>query len=142
MAGVQQRHVFFRDDGVFSSPNASTLPPLPTPPSSHSTDWAEFMDPRDVRQPLWSSNSYPHLVYVPATICFDGPLFLHLAYNTCTMPLEPDMAMWRLSSLVAATWKNLEDTLLFVADRILNKSGVLFPLSFTSCPMPRTKEYL
>src|SRR5882724_12707536 len=33
-----------------------TNPPLPTPPLL-----TDFMDPQEVRKPLWSFNSYPHL---------------------------------------------------------------------------------
>src|SRR5882724_6400745 len=73
---------------------------------------------------------------------FDGPLFLHLAYNNHTMPLQADRAVWKLSSSVAATWQHLEDTLLFVAGVLIPKLGMIFPLSFTDCPMPQTKGYL
>jgi len=79
---------------------------------------------------------------VPAIIRFDGPLFLRLAYNRRTMPLDADRAAWKLSSSVAATWQHLEDMLLFVANALLQKLGMIFPLSFTDCPMPRTKGYL
>src|SRR5882724_11281843 len=41
---------------MFSSPNAPTLPPLPTPPLL-----TDFMEPQEVRKPLWLFNSYPHL---------------------------------------------------------------------------------
>ena len=34
MAGVQERHVFLHDDGMFLSPNTPTLHPLLTPPPS------------------------------------------------------------------------------------------------------------
>src|SRR5882672_12670411 len=73
------------------------------PPPSDSTDWADFMDPQEVRKPLWSSNSYPHLAYVPATIRFYGPLFLTLATNASTMPVANNGAVWQFFPLVAAT---------------------------------------
>jgi len=79
---------------------------------------------------------------MPATIRFNGLLFLCLAYNNRTMPLQADRAAWKLSSSVAATWQHLEDTLLFVAGVLIPKLGMIFPLSFTDCPMPRTKGYL
>src|SRR5882672_4841843 len=79
---------------------------------------------------------------MPATMCFDGPLFLRLAYNVRTMPVANNGAVWKLCPLVAATWQHLEDTLLFMADALILKLGMLFPLSFIDCPMPRTKGYL
>jgi len=53
MAGVQEQHVFLHDDGMFSSPNASTLPTLLT--LSILIHRADFMDPQEVQEPLWSS---------------------------------------------------------------------------------------
>jgi len=34
---------------------------------------------------------------------------------SCTLPLEPDRAVWRLFYSVATTWQHLEDMLLFMA---------------------------
>ena len=98
--------------------------------------------PKDVRTVQWSMNVFPHLAYVPTTVRFDGPLFLRLAYDRCTLPLKRDHGCWKLAKSVAESWQQLEQCLLYVMDALIQKSRVLLPLEYTNYPLPQNKGYL
>src|SRR5882724_6978676 len=134
--------VFVKSGMIFSSPNVSSLPTIPSQPGVCFYDSEESLNPQLARTVQWSLNAYPQLAYSQATVQFQGPILAHLAHNLNKMPVVPDKTLWRLNSECATSWKCLEDALVQISNTLLGEVGVPLPLHFNYFPLPSTKGYL
>ena len=121
------------DGEVYSSPNASTLPPIPR----YSDSFAEYTTPRDTQQLEWSFNGHPQLAFVPLRDRFEGPIFQRLAYTFQSLPIEQDRCtLWCLSPTVKNQWEDLEEKLLSIATFLIRRSFATLPVDFIVFRLP------
>ena len=130
---MPKQRIFVVDGEVYSSPNASTLPPIPR----YSDSLAEYTTPRDTQQLEWSFNGYPQLAFVPLRDRFEGPIFQRLAYTFQSLPIELDRYnLWRLSPTVQNQWEGLEEKLRSIARFLIGQSTACLPVDFSEFRLP------
>ncbi|KAF8530557.1 hypothetical protein BU17DRAFT_79388 [Hysterangium stoloniferum] len=76
-------NVFFHENLVFSSPNATTLPPIPDYLKNRDLANEIFAndDPKAAQTIQWVMDSYPQVAWTPLHHRFEGLLFLRLAHD-------------------------------------------------------------
>src|SRR5882724_2310361 len=134
--------VFVESKMIFSSPNVSSLPTIPSQPGVCFYNSEESLNPRLVRTVRWSLKAYPQIAYSQVTVQFRGLILTHLAHNSNKMPVVPNKTLWRINSECTTSWKHLEDTLVRISNTLLGEAGVPLPLHFNYFPLPSTKGYL
>jgi len=104
-------HVFTHDSDIFSSPNSSTLPPVP-PFKLLSAE----CDPAEAQVLCWASNLYPQLAFVPSRPRFDSPLFKRL---DCKLSIVEAGHLYQLDPEFQESWYRLEANLKLMADTLM-----------------------
>src|SRR5882724_939469 len=134
--------VFVESKMIFSSPNVSSLPTIPSQPGVCFYNSEESLNTQLARTVQWSLNAYPQLAYSQVTVQFRGLILTCLAHNSNKMPMVPDQTLWRLNSGCATSWKHFENPLVQISHSLLGEAGVPLPLHFNYFPLPSTKGYL
>ncbi|HEV7738262.1 MAG TPA: hypothetical protein VGO47_12935 [Chlamydiales bacterium] len=86
--------------------------------------------PRDGYTLSWSTNSHPHLAYIPAVRRPRGCIFQRIAYGYRDAPVRRSGNVWVLDPLTKHSCQRLEGALWGIWQRITPKKGVLLPLDF------------
>jgi hypothetical protein len=132
--------VFIRHGDLYSSVNASPLPPLESIQSADNLSEDSF--PNQTFKLTWSSNTFLWLPFIPTTMRLNNPLFQRLAFSIQSLPLECTYSRYHLARELQHRWYRLEANLYDVIRKLLKAGNALFPLDFAEFPLPNTFGYL
>lgn len=136
--GPRQRpHVFLVDNHVFSSPNSSTIPPIPSKGRIGS-------DPSDALKPRWADARYPALPFTPLSPRFDSDLFSCLQSPRRIFPAEVSSSSYRLAPATTKALRILENDLRLMVKALETTSEpkpLQLPASYELFSLPRKHSY-
>jgi len=137
MSLCQRPYTFLVENHVFSSPNSSTIPPIPPRGTIGS-------DLRDVRNTRWADPRYPGLPFIPLSPRFDSGPFSCLGPPRQVFPINGSESSWQLAPATVKSFKILENDLHLIerALRKPHKAGLLsLSSSYRLFPSPKTYGY-
>jgi hypothetical protein len=126
-------HVYIRDNHLFTSRNAQTLPEMVYPPISP-------LGPPDAFRMRGLEPRYPQIAYTPVDVRFQGRLAGRLASNGPNLPIEQHHDQWTLKDSVKKSWIRLEHVLKWITLTLLHVHKDL-PTDFDFYPIPSRWGY-
>ena len=123
---------------VFSSPNATYLPPFPLQADTFA---CEVHHPREASKLRWYAPLCPHLPYIARHPSFDSPILERLTCTYRGLPITQHGAWHFLDIDVQTKWHRLETALLWVANVLLTAGRVDLPLGWQPGPVPSSCGY-
>jgi hypothetical protein len=134
-------HVFVVDNQVFSSPNSSTIPPIP----SHDPNvWASDPLPKDALNICWANPRYPGLAFTPASPRLHSEPFKCLKPPRNIFPIEVSAGSWRLAQATADSFSALERDLCTIEGAMranTSRASLSLPPSYHLFPVPTMYGY-
>jgi hypothetical protein len=132
-------YVFIVDNHVFSSPNSSTIPPIP----SNDRNVSSKSLPGDTLNIHWANSRYPGLAFTPVSPRFYSEPFQCLKPPQNVFPIEGSGWSWRLAQATADSFSALERDLSTIegALRATPHASLSLPPSYDLFPLPVTYGY-
>src|SRR6202011_1307856 len=136
-------HVFVVDNQVFSSPNSSTMPPIP----SHDLNvWQcdPLPSPREALNICWANPWYPGLAFTPVSSRLHSEPFKCLKPPRNMFPIEGSAWSWLLAQATADSFSALEHDLCAIEGAMhanISRASLSLPPSYHRFPVPTMYGY-
>src|ERR1700729_1440684 len=130
-------HIFFVDNHIYSSPNSSTIPLIPSAQAIQG-------DPEEARKTRWADPRYPGLPFVPVSPCFNSDPFNCLGPLKNEFPIQGSGSSWQLLPATVTLFQCLEDGLRRIEHALrsrLELERLSLPPLTQPFPFPRTFGY-
>ncbi|KIJ35327.1 hypothetical protein M422DRAFT_262500 [Sphaerobolus stellatus SS14] len=115
------RLIFMHANNVFTSPNQTFLPLLPT----HKTlVYWENAGSKGFQDRQWFVARHPQLALIPEYPIYDGPILQRLWIDNPSVWLVNIGGLWKMEKDVADSWCRLELALACIAKKLIKHSGV------------------
>lgn len=118
---LQNKHhkrTFVNEHGVFTSPNADTLPHFPLPGMLE-----DLPDPKHAQNTMWANNRWIALGFVPLRLRYDRPFDVLRPRYDGSFPIEQlANKRWRIKPHLSRSWHQLQANLLTLCWHVSSQS--------------------